>query len=281
MDTLRDKTVVVTGAASGIGLAMVRRFAVAGSKLVISDIDGAKLKQALGEATELGASAVAITADVAVESQNQALFETAIENFGQINVVCLNAGVQGPMGQSWSLSKDDYEWTLGIVLGGVINGVRTFVPHLVDHGDGHVVVTASVSGHVASPFNAPYAIAKHGVVTLAESLFHELQMEQSTVGVTCLCPGSVKTNIANAAAALAPGSTGSTKGKLGSQILEISQRAVEDGLDPETVSGQVHDAILGRRFWLFTDNSWDHPIAARAGEIAERLQPRFRAPNFG
>ena len=281
MDTLRDKTVVVTGAASGIGLAMVRRFAVAGSKLVISDIDGAKLKQALGEATELGASAVAITADVAVESQNQALFETAIENFGQINVVCLNAGVQGPMGQSWSLSKDDYEWTLGIVLGGVINGVRTFVPHLVDHGDGHVVVTASVSGHVASPFNAPYAIAKHGVVTLAESLFHELQMEQSTVGVTCLCPGSVKTNIANAAAALAPGSVGSTKGKLGSQILEISQRAVEAGLDPETVSGQVHDAILGRRFWLFTDNSWDDPIAARAGEIAERLQPRFRAPNFG
>jgi len=91
----------------------------------------------------------------------------------------------------------------------------------------------------------------------------------------------VKTNIANAAAALAPGSTGSTKGKLGSQILEISQRAVEAGLDPETVSGQVHDAILGRRFWLFTDNSWDDPIAARAGEIAERLQPRFRAPNFG
>ena len=166
------------------------------------------------------------------------------------------------------------------MLGGVINGVRTFVPHLVDHGDGHVVITASVSGHVASPFNAPYAIAKHGVVTLAESLFHELQMEQSTVGVTCLCPGSVKTNIANAAAALPPGSVGSTKGKLGSQILEISQRAVEDGLDPETVSDQVHDAILDRRFWLFTDNSWDDPIVARADEIVQRVQPRFRAPNF-
>jgi len=280
MDTLRNKTAVVTGAASGIGLAMVRRFAVAGSRLVISDIDSTKLEHALDEATRLGASAVAITADVAAESQNQALFETAIENFGQINVVCLNAGVQGPMGHSWSLSKDDYEWTLGIVLGGVINGVRTFVPHLVDHGDGHVVITASVSGHVASPFNAPYAIAKHGVVTLAESLFHELQMEQSTVGVTCLCPGSVKTNIANAAAALAPGSVGSTKGKLGSQILEISQRAVEDGLDPETVSDQVHDAILDRRFWLFTDNSWDDPIVARADEIVQRVQPRFRAPNF-
>ena len=117
-------------------------------------------------------------------------------------------------------------------------------------------------------------------MTLAESLFHELQMEQSTVGVTCLCPGSVKTNIANAAAALPPGSVGSTKGKLGSQILEMSQRAVADGLDPETVSDQVHDAILDRRFWLFTDNSWDDPIVARADEIVQRVQPRFRAPNF-
>tara|TARA_B100002049_G_scaffold86535_2_gene63797 strand:+ start:503 stop:1348 length:846 start_codon:yes stop_codon:yes gene_type:complete len=280
METLKDKTAVVTGAASGIGLAMVRRFARAGAKLVISDIDDTKLKRALDEVTGLGASAMAMTVDVADESQNRALFESAIEKFGQVNVVCLNAGVQGSIGRSWSLSKDDYEWALGIVLGGVIHGVRTFVPHLVDHGDGHVVITASVSGHVSSPFNAPYTIAKHGAVTLAETLFHELQMERSTVGVTCLCPGSVKTNIANAAAALPPGSAGSTKGKLGNQILEMSQQVVEDGLDPAVVGEQVHDAILDGRFWLFTDESWDGPIAARATEIAGRAQPRFRAPNF-
>ena len=280
METLEDKTAVVTGAASGIGLAMVRRFARAGAKLVISDIDEAKLGQTLDEVIGLGATAVAVTADVADESQNHALFEAAIDEFGRVNVVCLNAGVQGSIGRSWSLSKDDYEWTLGILLGGVIHGVRTFVPHLIDHGDGHVVITASVSGHVSSPFNAPYTISKHGVVTLAETLFHELKMERSTVGVTCLCPGSVKTNIANASAGRPPGSPGSARDDLGDQILKIAQRAVRGGLDPAVVGDQVHDAILEGRFWLFTDEDWDAPIAARAGEIAGRLQPQFRAPSL-
>ena len=281
METLENKTAVVTGAASGIGLAIVRRFARAGAKLVMSDIDDGRLKQALNEVTELGATAVGVTADIADEDQNRTLFESAIDEFGRVNVVCLNAGVQGSIGRSWSLSKADYEWTLGIALGGVIHGVRTFVPHLVDHGDGHVVITASVSGHVSSPFNAPYTISKHGVVAVAETLFHELNMEQSTVGVTCLCPGAVQTNIANAAAARPPGSAGSTRGDLGNQILKMSQRAVQDGLDPAVVGAQVHDAILAGHFWVFTDESWDAPIAARATEIAERLQPQFRAPNFG
>ena len=281
METLKDKTAVVTGAASGIGLAIVRRFARAGAKLVLSDIDDAKLDRALEEVIGLGATAVAVTTDVADEAQNHSLFETAIDEFGRVNVVCLNADVQGSIGRSWSLSKDDYEWTLGILLGGVIHGVRAFVPHLVDHGDGHVVITASVMGHVSSPFNAPYSISKHGAVTLAETLFHELKTEGSTVGVTCLCPGSVNTNIANAMAARPPGSVGSAKDGLGNQILEISQRALLGGLDPAVVGDQVHDAILGGHFWLFTDEDWDAPIAARAAEVAGRLQPQFRAPPLG
>ena len=260
---------------------MVRRFARAGAKLVLSDIDDAKLALALEEVIGLGATAVAVATDVADETQNHSLFETAIDEFGRVNVVCLNAGVQGSIGRSWSLSQDDYEWTLGILLGGVIHGVRTFVPHLVDHGDGHVVITASVMGHVSSPFNAPYTISKHGAVALAETLFHELQTEGSTVGVTCLCPGSVNTNIANAMAARPPGSVGSAKDGLGHQILEISQRALLGGLDPAVVGNQVHDAILSGHFWLFTDENWDAPIAARAAEVAERLQPQFRAPPLG
>ncbi len=110
METLKDKTAVVTGAASGIGLAMVRRFARAGAKLVLSDIDDATLDRALQEVIGLGARAIAVTTDVADEAQNHSLFETAIDEFGRVNVVCLNAGVQGSIGRSWSLSKDDYEW---------------------------------------------------------------------------------------------------------------------------------------------------------------------------
>ena len=118
-------------------------------------------------------------------------------------------------------------------------------------------------------------------MTLAETLFHELRTEGSTVGVTCLCPGSVNTNIANAMAARPPGSVGSAKDGLGHQILEISQRALLGGLDPAVVGDQVHDAILSGHFWLFTDENWDAPIAARAAEVAERLQPQFRAPPLG
>ncbi len=134
---------------------------------------------------------------------------------------------------------------------------------------------------MSSPFNAPYAISKHGAVTLAETLFHELTTEGPTVGVTCLCPGSVNTNIANAMAARPSGSVGSAKGNLGNQILEISQRALLGGLDPAGVGDQVYDAVLGGDFWLFTDENWNAPIAARATEVAQRLQPQFQTPPLG
>ena len=279
MEKLTGKTAVVTGAASGMGLAMARRFALEDLNVVLSDIDEAKLATAVNEIRGDGGNVEGVLTDVSREADNVQLLDASIDAFGAVDVVCLNAGVQGSIGRSWALSNEDYEWTLGILLNGVIHGVRTFVPHLVEQDEGHVVITASIAGHISSPFGAPYNIAKHGVATLAETLFHELKVERSNVGVTCLCPGFVNTNIVNATAARESGSVGSAIDDRGDQMLELTQRALGGGLDPEVVGQQVFDAISNYQFWLFTDEDWDEPIAARADQVARRSAPRLQAPS--
>lgn len=281
MNKLEGKTAVVTGAASGMGLAMARRFAVGGMNVVLADINESKLNDAVDEIRTTGGQAQGIVTDVSLEADNIKLLDAAVDTYGTADVVCLNAGVQGSIGRSWALSKDDYSWTLGILLDGVIHGVRTFVPEMVERDEGHVVLTASIAGHISSPFGAPYNVAKHGVATLAETLFHELRVEGSNVGVTCLCPGFVNTNIVNDTASRPAGSVGSAIDDRGDQMLELTQRVLSAGLDPEVVGQQVFDAVVNNQFWLFTDDNWDAPIMARANEVVTRGLPRFRGEGQG
>tara|TARA_B100001250_G_scaffold412121_1_gene442522 strand:+ start:8988 stop:9848 length:861 start_codon:yes stop_codon:yes gene_type:complete len=281
MNKLKGKTAVVTGAASGMGLAMARRFAVGGMNVVLADINESKLNDAVDEIRTTGGQAQGVVTDVSLEADNIKLLDAAVDTYGTADVVCLNAGVQGSIGRSWALSKDDYSWTLGILLDGVIHGVRTFVPEMVERDEGHVVLTASIAGHISSPFGAPYNVAKHGVATLAETLFHELRVEGSNVGVTCLCPGFVNTNIVNDTASRPAGSVGSAIDDRGNQMLELTQRVLSAGLDPEVVGQQVFDAVVNNQFWLFTDDNWDAPIMARANEVVTRGLPRFRGEGQG
>ncbi len=281
MNKLEGKTAVVTGAASGMGLAMARRFAVGGMNVVLADINESKLSDAVDEIRTTGGQAQGVVTDVSLEADNIKLLDFAVDTYGTADLVCLNAGVQGSIGRSWALSKDDYSWTLGILLDGVIHGVRTFVPEMVERDEGHVVLTASIAGHISSPFGAPYNVAKHGVATLAETLFHELKVEGSNVGVTCLCPGFVNTNIVNDTASRPAGSVGSAIDDRGDQMLELTQRVLSAGLDPEVVGQQVFDAVVNKQFWLFTDDNWDAPIMARANEVVTRGLPRFRGEGQG
>ena len=281
MSKLEGKTAVVTGAASGMGLAMARRFAVGGMNVVLADINESKLSDVVDEIRTTGGQAQGVVTDVSLEADNIKLLDFAVDTYGTADLVCLNAGVQGSIGRSWALSKDDYSWTLGILLDGVIHGVRTFVPEMVERDEGHVVLTASIAGHISSPFGAPYNVAKHGVATLAETLFHELKVEGSNVGVTCLCPGFVNTNIVNDTASRPAGSVGSAIDDRGDQMLELTQRVLSAGLDPEVVGQQVFDAVVNKQFWLFTDDNWDAPIMARANEVVTRGLPRFRGEGQG
>ncbi len=278
MKDLQNKTAVITGAGSGMGRAMALRLAKADMNVVLADVDDDAMAEVATSIIGDGGQAIAVHTDVADSTANTELFEAAMAAFDQINVVALNAGVTGSVGRTWTLSEQDWRWSLGILLDGVIHGIRTFVPHLVDHGDGHVVITASIAGHISSPFSGPYAVAKHGVVALAETLHHDLAAEGSSVGVTCLCPGFVNTNIVTAARDREGADVGSPTDERGDKWLEVSGRALETGLEPEVVGRQVHDAIIDNRFWLFTDEAWDDAIARRSEEIIGRRPPTVGRP---
>ena len=282
MDTLDGKTAVVTGGASGMGRAFCSRFSRSGMRVVVADHDQTSLDTALDELRSEGADAIGVRCDVGRPEDHDAVLAAAIEAFDQVNVVCLNAGVGGANGPSWKISLDDWRWTLDVNLWGVIHGIRTFVPHLLEHGDGHVVTTASIAGHTSSPFGAPYNVTKHGVATLSETLYNELQKQESTVGVTCLCPGFVATNILDNTVRdrpERPQRTGSGERDRGTaRFIEVARRMLESGKAPAEVAELVHDAILDNQFWLFTDDVWDEPIGRRNQEILERRPPTMPAP---
>ncbi len=283
MKELQGRTAVVTGGASGMGRAFCERFAQAGMAIVVADVEKPALDAAVAELRAAGARVIGVQCDVGRAEDHEAVFAAGIEAFGQLNVICLNAGVGGVNKVSWKLSLDDWRWTLDVNLWGVIHGIRTFVPHLIEHGDGHVVITSSIAGHTSSPYGSPYNVSKHGVATISETLYNELRREPSSVGVTCLCPGFVATNILDSKRnrpGRAPVRTQpQADAERGSnRFAEIAQRMIENGKPPAEVAELVHDAILTEQFWLFTDEVWDAPIERRHREIAERRPPTLPTP---
>jgi NAD(P)-dependent dehydrogenase (short-subunit alcohol dehydrogenase family) len=194
MQELEGRVAVVTGGASGIGLALARRFAGEGMRVVIGDVEEPALKGAVDELTEGGADVVGVVTDVTDPDQVEELARAAEQAFGAIHIACNNAGV-GAGGLSWEAPLETWQWVIGVNLWGVIHGIRSFVPRIIEQRAGHVVNTASVAGLVAAPFMGPYNASKHAVVALSETLHHELAMMAPHVKVSVLCPAWVNTRI--------------------------------------------------------------------------------------
>jgi NADP-dependent 3-hydroxy acid dehydrogenase YdfG len=180
MQQLKGKVAVVTGAASGIGLAMAKRFAAEGMKLAMVDIEARALEKATSELPTNTEAATFVT-DVASAEQMDALGKAVIARFGAVHVVCNNAGVSSGS-RTWKASVKEWEWVLGVNLFGVIHGIRVFGPLLLAQNEGHIVNTASVAGLLSPPGMGPYNVSKHAVVTLSETLFHELKIERARSG---------------------------------------------------------------------------------------------------
>ncbi|HEV8296770.1 MAG TPA: SDR family NAD(P)-dependent oxidoreductase [Acidimicrobiales bacterium] len=277
METLTGKVAVVTGGASGMGRAFVDRFARAGMRVVIADVETAALDKAVAELEATGATVIGIRTDVSDEQQLRDLATQAIEQFGAVNVVCLNAGVGGGNGPMDTLSIADWQWVLGVNLWGIIHGISAFLPHLKSHGDGHVVITASIAGLTSFPNMGPYNTTKHAAIAIAETLFSELRDQGSTVGVTCLCPGLVHTRINESERnrpealrrPLIPDEPTAERAAMHKAVLEIFGQAKP----PAQVADLIHDAVLARQFWVFTDEVFTPAIEQRLDSIRDRTDP--------
>lgn len=253
MRELAGKVAVVTGAASGIGRALADRFAAAGMKVVLGDVDEVKLRAAEAELREGGADVLPVTVDVSLGESMEELARKTLERYGAAHVLCNNAGVAG-VGDQWTGPMSVWEWVVNINLYGIVHGIRSFLPIMLDQNEGHIVNTASMAGLVAMPGFGPYNATKHAVVAISEGLFLELASKGVGVSCSCLCPGFVKTSLMTDI---------KWSDRLGEKPKDIVDpisammnqalhMGVETGIPATDVANQVHDAIVENRFWVLT-----------------------------
>jgi len=273
MELTAGKVAVVTGAASGIGLALAERFARAGLDVVLADVEQPALRAASEKVAGLGAKTLAVPTDVSDEAAVSALAAAAIDRFGAVHVVCNNAGVAS-LADPWFGPISAWEWVLGVNLWGVIHGIRAFLPVLAGQGEGHIVNTASVAGLI--PGVGPiYDATKHAVVAISEDLYQAMNVAMLPIGVSVLCPGWVRTSIAQADRNW-PEKLGETPSW--AAVAEVTvphlQRAVDEGVAPAAVADLVADAITANRFWVFTDPRFTQVALDRWQRIAEGHNPQ-------
>lgn len=251
MEQLAGKVAVVTGGASGIGRAMAGRFGAEGMRLVLADVEEAALVKAVGELKDAGIAAIGVLTDVSDASAVEHLAERTLAEFGAVHVVCNNAGVSAG-GRATDVRLDSWHWVLGVNLWGVIHGVRTFLPLLLDQDEGHIVNTASSAGLGGTGVMGPYGTSKFAVLGLSESLFHELSALGTQVGVSVLCPGFVKTQIADAER----NRPSYVEALPETSELNDARRAGRDwvatGVEPSEIADAVTAALYSKRFFIPT-----------------------------
>ena len=276
MKDLKGKVAVVTGAASGLGRAMAIAFANEGMDVALADVDQASLSSVESEVKAKGGHATALKVDVSRADEVEALREQALKRLGGVHLVCNNAGV-APLGTVWKGTIADWQWILGVNLWGVIHGVRTFTPHLVEQNEGHIVNTASVSGLISPPGSGAYNVTKHAVVALSETLHHDLRERKSAVGVSVLCPAYVPTGIAeserNRPADLKNPPSEPSPAMLAMQAM--LKKAVASGkVSADQVAQAVVAAVKEERFYILTHPRIKGAIQARMEDILQERPPR-------
>ena len=270
---LNERVAVVTGGASGIGRGMTEAFLDEGMKVVIGDIERDALDETVAELKAAGGDVVGAICDVSNQKSVDVLAKTALDAYGAVHVLCNNAGVAGEAGPAWERSLDDWNWVMGVNLLGVLHGIRSFVPIMIEQGDeGHVVNTASIAGLISG--GGTYGVSKHGCVALSEGLFTDFAQHAPKLGVSVLCPGWVRTRIAESERNRpeAPRESPGADGPLSNVLRKFVEDAISTGLDPKVVGGMVAAAIKDRQFYILT-HRWEKMIEHRTQNIVEKRDP--------
>jgi NAD(P)-dependent dehydrogenase (short-subunit alcohol dehydrogenase family) len=280
MKVFQGGTAVITGAASGFGLEVSRIAAAKGMAIVMADVQRDALDAAVAEISALGAQVLPFRLDVSKAAEVEALGAATLERFGAPHVVFNNAGV-GSGGLLWEVSQRDWEWVIGVNLMGVVHGVRVFTPMMLEAArrdpayQGHIVNTASMAGLLNPPNMGVYNVSKHAVVSLSETLYHDLRLVSDQVTASVLCPYFVPTGITNSQRNRPMEMQDEQPTR--SQIIAkaMSDRAVSSGkVTAATVAQFVFDALAEERFYIYS-----HPRAL--GNVQSRMEDIVAGRNPG
>jgi NAD(P)-dependent dehydrogenase (short-subunit alcohol dehydrogenase family) len=274
MQLAKGNVAVVTGAASGIGLALAERFASSGMHVVLADVDDAGLAAAAKQIGRPGVETLTVRTDVSNVDSVQALADATFERFGGAHVVCNNAGVASSADE-WFGPLSSWEWVMGVNLWGVVHGVRAFLPRLIAQGGGHFVNTASIAG-LYPGFGPSYDATKHAVVAITEDLYRAMTTAGLPIGVSVLCPGWVRTNIMDADRNWPAELGEKPPAAFGSDVIRKHVvRAIDEGATPAAVADLVADAVVEERFWVFPHPDFVELVVRRWHGIAEGRNPEL------
>jgi NAD(P)-dependent dehydrogenase (short-subunit alcohol dehydrogenase family) len=282
MENLSGRVAVVTGGASGIGRALAEKLGGEGMKVVLADVEPGALEAAARELRARGVETLAVATDVTKPDQVARLADETLEEFGGVHVVCNNAGVFAG-GLCWTQPVADYEWVLGVNMWGVIHGIRTFVPIMLERGEeGHIVNTASMAALTANPYAAAYHMSKHAVLALSEVLYHELRGLGAKIGVSALCPEAVATKIDDCERNRPSELRTHAGGALPPDVELVNgaiKAAVAGGIPTSVIADRVLRAIKEDRFYVLSDDvAWRRSSESRLEDIRLARNPSFVPP---
>jgi NAD(P)-dependent dehydrogenase (short-subunit alcohol dehydrogenase family) len=258
---------------------MAERFAQEGMKVVLADVEVEALAKTEASMKASGGTVLAVRTDVSQARDVEVLAQKALEFFGAVHLLCNNAGV-GTFAAIWESTVAEWEWVIGVNLWGVIHGVRVFVPIMLEQDtECHIVNTASMAGLISGPGLGAYKVTKHAVVTLSETLYHELAERGAKVNVSVLCPGVVSTRIMESARNR-PGHVPTTEPRdpASAARLEALRQRVAAAMPPGQVADAVFGAIRKNQFYILTHPDWQAPVRSRMEDILQGRKPTRPGP---